>query len=165
MILDLKKLFVSEGCVLPIEYQMDMSEVDFSGEFPLNKPVKLSGSVSNRASVVELDITVNYVFSANCHRCGVFCEHTHTVEIKRVLATRVESEENDSIIAVPDMKLDLDELVFGEVYMSLPTKHLCKEDCKGVCSKCGKDLNQGECGCPTKEIDPRLAKLAELLKN
>lgn len=165
MILDLKQLFVNEGSVLPVEYQMDMSQVDYSGDFPLKSPVKIKGAISNRASVVELDLTVSYVFSSDCHRCGTYAEHPHSIAVKKLLAVSVESEENDTIITVPDMKLDLDELIFGEVYISLPTKHLCKDDCKGICSKCGKNLNEGACGCSEKEIDPRLQKLADLLKN
>ena len=164
MILDLKKIFANEGSSLPIEYEMDMSTVDYSGDFPLKSPVKISGTVSNRASMVELRLEIDYVFSADCHRCGAFCEHKHSLTLLKSLAVSVESEESDTIIAVPGMQLDLDELVFGEVYMSLPTKHLCKEDCKGICFKCGKNLNEGKCDCPEKEIDPRLAALAELLK-
>ena len=63
------------------------------------------------------------------------------------------------------MKLDLNELVYSEVIVSLPMKHLCKDDCKGICVKCGKNLNEGRCDCPEKEIDPRLSALAELLNN
>ena len=63
------------------------------------------------------------------------------------------------------MKLDLDELVYSEVVVSVPMKHLCKEDCKGICEKCGKNLNEGECGGPKREIDPRLSALADLLKD
>jgi len=165
MILDLKRIFANEGSSLPIEYEMDMSEVDYSGDFPLKSPVKISGSVSNRASMVELQLKIDYIFSADCHRCGAYCEHNHSLKLDKALAVSVENEESDTIIAVSDMKLDLDELVFSEVYMSLPTKHLCHEECKGICSKCGKNLNEGKCECPEKEIDPRLQKLADLLKN
>ena len=42
-------------------------------------------------------------------------------------------------------------------------KILCDESCPGLCPKCGKNLNEGACGCPEKEIDPRLSALAELL--
>ena len=165
MFLDLKKIFANEGATLPIEYEMDMSNTDYSGDFPLKQPVKISGLISNRASMVELQLRIDYIFSADCHRCGTFCENSHTLNLLKTLAVSVESEENDTIITVGDMQLDLDELVFSEVYMSLPTKHLCRENCKGICAKCGKNLNDGECGCVKKEIDPRLAKLAELLEN
>ena len=55
------------------------------------------------------------------------------------------------------------ELVYSEVIVSLPMKHLCNEECKGICFKCGKNLNEGECDCPKKDIDPRLAPLQAIL--
>ena len=74
-------------------------------------------------------------------------------------------QESDTIIEVPGMKLDVDELVYTEVVLSLPTKHLCKDTCKGLCDMCGKNLNEGDCDCVKTEIDPRLSALADLLKN
>ena len=165
MIIDLKRIFVNENSSLPIEYSLDMSNVDFSGCYPLKKPVKILGAVSNKASLVELDARINYVFEAPCDRCGVDCAEKHTLHIQKSLAPSIEGEESDSILLVPDMKLDLDELVYSEVIVSLPMKHLCKDDCKGICAKCGKNLNEGRCDCPEKEIDPRLSALAELLNN
>ena len=62
-----------------------------------------------------------------------------------------------------DEQLDLDELM-GEVFiLNLDTKNLCSEDCKGICPGCGADLNKEACRCK-REIDPRLAKLAQLLE-
>ena len=58
--------------------------------------------------------------------------------------------------------LDLDELFTTALVLSMDSKHVCSEDCKGLCPTCGTDLNQGPCGC-RKEIDPRLAALAQLL--
>ena len=165
MIIDLKKVFVNDGLTLPLEYELDMSDVEFSGQFPLKKPVKLVGSVSNKASLVGLEAEISYEFDAPCDRCGVDTVIQHTVKIEKSLASSIEGEESDTIITVPDMKFDLDEFIYSETVMSLPMKHICHEDCKGICSKCGKNLNDGKCDCPEKEIDPRLAKLAELLKN
>ena len=165
MILDLKRIFANEGSVLSIEHSLDMSDVDFMGYFPLKNPVKINGAVSNKASVVSLNLNVEYTFAAPCDRCGVDAAHNHTVNIDKLLATAIERQESDTIITVPDMKLDVDEFVYSEVILDLPSKHLCSEDCKGICFKCGKNLNEGECGCSTKEVDPRLAKLMELLDN
>lgn len=165
MIIDLKKIFVNENSSLALDYALDMSDMEFSGQFPLKKPVNLKGTVSNKASLVRLEAEISYEFDAPCDRCGVDTQHQHTVKIEKSLASAIEGEESDTIITVPDMKLDLDEFIYSETVMSLPMKHLCKEDCKGICSKCGKNLNDGKCDCPEKEIDPRLAALAELLKN
>ena len=165
MIVDLKHIFVNENTSLPIEYSLDMSAVDFSGVFPLKKPVTLSGAVFNKASLVEIDAVISYVYGAPCDRCGVFAEKEHTVRLKKPLAPKIEGDGSDTILLVPDMKLDLDELVYSEVITDIPMKHLCRPDCKGLCSKCGKNLNEGACGCPEKEIDPRLSALAELLND
>ena len=165
MIIDLKRIFVNENSSLPIEYSLDMSNVDFSGCYPLKKPVEIKGSGTNKASLVELDAAVTYVYEADCDRCGVYTAKKHTLHIHKSLAPSIEGEESDSILLTPDMKLDLDELVYSEVIVSLPMKHLCNEDCKGICPKCGKNLNEGKCGCPEKEIDPRLSALADLLNN
>ena len=165
MIIDLKKIFVNENSSLPIEYSLDMSNVDFSGDYPLKKPAEIKGAVTNKASLVELNADITYVFEAPCDRCGVYTAKKHTLHIEKSLAPSIEEEESDSILLTPDMKLDLSELVYSEVIVSLPMKHLCKEDCKGICFKCGKNLNEGKCDCPQKEIDPRLSALAELLNN
>ena len=165
MILDLKRIFATENSVLEVNHSLDMSDVDFMGNYPLKDPIKITGSVSNKASVVSLNLNIEYTFAAPCDRCGVFAQHNHTVIIDKLLATAIERQESDTIITVPDMKLDVDEFVYSEVILDLPSKHLCNEDCKGICFKCGKNLNEGECGCNTLEVDPRLAKLMELLDN
>ena len=165
MILDLKRIFATENSVLEVNHSLDMSDVDFMGNYPLKDPIKITGSVSNKARVVSLNLNIEYTFAAPCDRCGVFAQHNHTVIIDKLLATAIERQESDTIITVPDMKLDVDEFVYSEVILDLPSKHLCNDNCKGICFKCGKNLNEGECGCNTREVDPRLAKLMELLDN
>ena len=73
-----------------------------------------------------------------------------------------ENDDYDDYIVVENNVLDLDELVNEECQLFLPAKMLCKEDCKGLCQKCGKNLNYEKCEC-AKEIDPRLAALSDLL--
>ena len=165
MIIDLKRIFVNDNSSLPIDYSLDLSETEYLGENPLKKPVSVVGTVSNKASLVRLEIEISYEFEAPCDRCGLVTARKHTVTVEKSLASSIEGEESDTILLVPDMKLDLDELIYTEVMLSLPMKHLCSEDCKGICFKCGKNLNEGKCDCPEKEIDPRLAALAELLNN
>ncbi len=163
MTLDLKRIFANEGAVLPIEHELDMHEVDHAGAYPLKKPVKISGSVSNRAGMVELRLEMSYTYDGFCDRCGMPVVRTFTVPFSKALAVSIEGEESDTILTVPDMQLDVDELVYTEVYVSLPTKFLCHQECKGLCPTCGKNLNEGACSCDQKEIDPRLKKLADLL--
>ena len=73
-------------------------------------------------------------------------------------------EENDELILVESLRFNLDELVTEDILLGLPTRHLCKEDCKGVCQYCGKNLNEDSCNC-SAPLDPRLAALQQLLDN
>lgn len=165
MIIDLKHIFVNDNSSLPLEYMLDMSDLEYMGEYPLKKPVSLKGKISNKASLVRLEASIVFEYEASCDRCGTNTRREHTVTLDKSLAVSIEAEESDTILITPDMKLNLDELVYSEVVVSLPMKHLCSEECKGICFKCGKNLNEGKCNCDQKEIDPRLAVLAELLKD
>ena len=60
------------------------------------------------------------------------------------------------------MNLDVDRLVYLEVLICWPLKVLCKEDCKGICSRCGKNLNEGPCGCKEEPKDPRMAAISDI---
>ena len=68
-------------------------------------------------------------------------------------------DENDYLTG---MDLDVDRLVYLEVLMSWPLKVLCREDCKGICSRCGKNLNKGSCGCAEEPKDPRMAAISDI---
>lgn len=163
MIIDLKHVFATDNSTMPLKYALDLSDIDYMGDFPLKKPVEIEGEISNKASLVRLEAEISFEFDAPCDRCGTRTAKKHTLKVSKSLATSIEGEDSDTIITVPDMKLDLDELIYTETVTNLPMKHLCGENCKGICLKCGKNLNEGECGCNKKEIDPRLQALADLL--
>ncbi len=165
MILDLRKVFTTDNYSLPISAQLDLSNFDYFGGYPLKTPVSVEGTVTNKAGLVTLSLNMVYVFSAPCDRCGLPTEASHKVTLEKSLAPEIVGEDSDDIITVPDMKLDIDDLAYTEVVLSLPMKHLCHADCKGICVKCGKNLNEGECTCVKREIDPRLQALADLLKD
>lgn len=79
------------------------------------------------------------------------------------LVLSLENEDDDSYIQIENYKLDLDELMRADILLELPTKFLCKEDCKGLCPVCGKNLNEGSCDCNLHQIDPRLEVLKKLI--
>ena len=64
-----------------------------------------------------------------------------------------------------DDGIDLAPLVRDTVLAALPIRNLCRPDCKGLCPKCGADLNQGDCGCDREAVDLRLEVLKNLLND
>ncbi len=69
------------------------------------------------------------------------------------------SEENYSFSGD---KIDLEEAVYTELLLNFPMKNVCREDCKGLCIKCGANLNYGDCGCDTFEGSEAFLKLKEM---
>lgn len=164
MVLDLKGFFNGGNRGFRIETELDFSGEEYGGECIFPEPVSVVGKISNKADVTHIDLVCNVKISKSCDRCGKMTTKNLTVNINRVAVNHLEGEEDDEILLLPDEKLDLFEFCFGEILLSLPTKYLCSEECKGICFNCGKDLNEGPCGCVTKSIDPRLEVLAKLLE-
>jgi uncharacterized protein len=119
---------------------------------------------------MRLELTATVPFDAECARCLSPVRDVFSVTLERTVATKdslseKQLEENvDEYAVIEDGKLDLGELVSEELLLSFPMRFLCSPDCPGLCPKCGKPLRFGDCGCPKKELDPRLAVLKTLLE-
>lgn len=162
MLFNLKNIFADEG-EESISLSMDFSARDYgSDKNPFQGPVVARGSVFNKADTVELYLEVTYPYTAECDRCGEAIHEERSLVIDAVLAQEVNEDENEHLILVQEYQLDLEQLVWEFVLLDLPTKHLCREDCKGLCVQCGKNLNTGACGC--KKEDPRLSVWKALLE-
>ena len=149
MFIELEPVFNNIGEKKEFNYEFVLAD---SG---IKEPAKVSGLVENRAGVVTLTADVRLDYVASCDRCLRDVPQSLNRQFTHVLTRSLQNEENDELILVEDMHFDLDELLREDILLSLPTKVLCKSDCKGLCPMCGADLNNGPCGCK-KPVDPRL---------
>ena len=90
-----------------------------------------------------------------------FLDHTCNY---RKAELRKNEEDNGDFIVLSGNLLDLDDLATSDILLELPSVVYCREDCKGLCPKCGTTLNEKDCGCVLKQPDPRLAILSEFFK-
>lgn len=165
MKLDLKRFAQEPGAVLPFSLELDLSQVEWNGLRPFAHGIHVEGRVRNMAGAMLLNAQLSGVLSLVCDRCAKPFEREKTVEYETLLALELANEESDDIVLLDkDGMLELDELMQEVFLLEMDTKNLCSEDCKGLCSGCGADLNREPCRCK-KEIDPRLAKLAQLLED
>lgn len=164
MKLDLKHIALEPGAVLPFDYELDLTWLEWNGIKPVTQPVHVEGRVRNMAGAMLLNASMDTTLSLECDRCAKAYTRKKTVEYETLLATELEDDENEDIILLDrECQLDLDELLGDVFILDLDTKNLCSEDCKGLCAGCGANLNKEACRCK-REIDPRLAKLAQLLE-
>lgn len=164
MLLKLKDAFIREGYERRFAYPLDLSGIEMgAGEYPFQEPVNVSGALTNRAGVVGLSVKANFAYFTRCDRCCASLKEQMAVSFDNVLVKSVSGEGSDDFIVVQDEELDLDELVTTNILLDLPMKHLCSENCRGLCPICGKNLNDGPCGCKT-HTDSGFSSLKNLIE-
>lgn len=162
MRLNLQEIIHVPGASIPFEFQMDLSQEEFFGEYPITQPVNVSGKVKNIADVLVLEGQAVSVLDYTCDRCMGRFSREKAVRLSFLLAETLEGEEEDEIVLLDDGEIDVGDLAYTAFILDMDTKHLCSEDCKGLCSGCGVNLNQEPCRCK-KQADPRWAALEQLL--
>lgn len=111
--------------------------------------------------------SIHMKFMAACDRCLKQVPIDLDIEFERVVtAPSYDGEEEaDDLSFMEGYQLNVETFVYNEILENWPVKILCKEDCKGVCPKCGQDLNERECGCDTFVPDPRMAMIKDLFES
>lgn len=148
-------------------------EVGFSISSPILAHLQLSKS--DEEVLITGDMTS--VLNLQCSRCLRKFEHKMNSTIE-VVYTITGYEHANNIIKDKQLKqedytdclkgdeIDINTIILEQLSLDIPMQHLCRIDCKGLCSKCGIDLNKERCNCFVEEhIDTRLAKLKELKMN
>ncbi|MDD2361546.1 MAG: DUF177 domain-containing protein [Oscillospiraceae bacterium] len=165
MFLDLRQLFTGERDSLPVDCTLDFSELEYMNNHPFMHPVRVTGEVSVVADVVTLVAVADFIHEYKCDRCLAEVHKSVQMPIKHVLVTSHTQENDDELVAVENYLLPLDDLVREDLILNLPSKNLCREDCRGICPNCGKELADSPCGCSPKAIDPRLEILKQLTES
>lgn len=166
MLLDVSKIKNEPGGTLPFEVSLDLSDLVFGGTCRAVTPVRAEGSVRNTAGVYVMQGELTATVQGVCDRCAKDIMREMRFPLHAILAeeiTSADGEEDPWLFLLDGERADLDEIVNTTFVLGMDTKFLCSEDCKGLCPRCGKDLNQGPCDCKP-EPDPRLAVLKQLLK-
>lgn len=164
MLLDLSKIIDCPGASTNFSVSLDLSDLCFGSCYPLKSPVVASGTVRNTAGVLMTTGTISAHLTAVCDRCAGAFERDVEYPLEVILVTELadEDHEDDRTFLLDGNNADMDDIVRTVFVLNMDTKLLCKEDCKGMCCRCGKNLNEGPCDCK-KEIDPRFAALQQLL--
>ncbi len=153
------------GEKIDIDSEIDLQSADFLGEeYVFSEPVKVKGTISNNGQSLELKANADGVMNVHCARCCKELTVSVSFPVEEILAQDDGTvSEDDDVVVFSGNEIDLDDIVLNNFLMNVQGKYLCREDCKGLCPKCGKDLNEGECSCE-EEIDPRWAGLAQIMK-
>ena len=162
MVIDVGPLLRGEVNRLDIDYMLSAESLD---GISFESDAHVSGVLTDNAGYMRLLLKAELNYRGECARClapinGVFSlDFERTVVTEGTLTEEQLDEGFDEYVVIKGNSLDVDEPLREELVLGFPTKLLCSDDCPGLCPKCGKPLKDGDCGCPKKEIDPRLAIL------
>ncbi len=148
MKLMLKELFEVVSSEREIDGFVTSDELILPEGYSLKGPVAIKGRIFNRAGIVTLEFSLKAPMTLVCDRCLYEFENVFEYDFSHILVTDLSNEdESEEYILCKDNVLDLDELAISDLLLQLPSKILCKEDCKGLCFVCGQNLNEATCEC------------------
>jgi len=164
MLLSLSKIIDAPGASVPFKTSLDLSDLLFGTCCPVSEPVLASGTVRNTAGVLVMTGNVTTTLHGVCDRCAADFTSDVDIPIDVVLVTELSNEDSEDewVFSLEADCADLEDIVRTVFVLNMDSKLLCKPDCKGLCCRCGRNLNEGPCGCQ-KELDPRFAALRQLL--
>jgi uncharacterized protein len=147
---ELQESIESDAIISPIKAHLKIdkvgTEITIKGELSVEIKLQCSRCLKDFYNIIAVPIDVVY----------------HPVEeLKGEEMHEIKVEELDMDF-YSGVELDLLNLMNEQIILNLPMKPLCTELCKGICPKCGMDLNAGECSCNIKEIDPRFEVLKKI---
>jgi len=163
MKLDLRDIIEIPGASLPFACELDMNRLDFPSVIRYCSAPTANGIVKNTAGLLTLTGEIHADMICLCDRCMSEYEEHKLLPLEATLTAHPDDdEENAEVFPLEGDSLDLDDLLETCFILDMEAKHLCSEDCAGLCDRCGANLNLGPCGCKT-QTDPRLAVLEQLL--
>ncbi len=171
MQINLSELIQSEGKVMSIEadYQPNWYQAK-GGNYKIvqKKPLQMEFTNLGKKKI-RLETEIDLTLQMRCDRClepvlqEIRIDVSREFDMDKTDQQRIEAL--DEINFISGNNLDVERFVYGEVLINLPMKVLCREDCKGLCNRCGANLNQVTCNCDTTELDPRMAKIRDIFQN
>ena len=170
MRIELENLEGGKGDFAHVYQPDDLNPVD--ERISLIGPATVSGKVRLAGNEVFVNGHVETRAQVECDRCLQPVETPVNTDFALEYMTGSEYEsggtaeltEAEMSVSVFDGEaIDVDEIVKEQIVLAVPTRMLCREDCKGICPECGADRNRGDCNCTTSDIDPRWAALKNLI--
>lgn len=166
MICKVDKLKNIDGSVVAVDFEIAADELAAESDMPmLAGSLCFHGQMENRKRVIRVSGHLKCSLLGLCDRCGVDVNVPLQCDFEESFTNLKEKadEEDELIHFFEGDTIDLLPYVAQTIFLNMPMKTLCREDCKGLCPECGINLNEKECSCDKSPIDPRLAVLADLL--
>ena len=150
------------GASLPLDFQESIADdIQLMEGYEICEPVSFSGNLTNMNGILELDGRLKTGYKVTCYRCLKEIEQQLDIKVfESIVNGKSDIDELDAYTYTGNF-LELNKIIEDNIILNLPMKQVCATECKGLCQKCGANLNQGPCNC----IDDSMNTQMESLKN
>ncbi|MBO5454550.1 MAG: DUF177 domain-containing protein [Clostridia bacterium] len=163
MILDISRILKSPGDSMDFNGLVSLGDDVFVNEHIVNvSEITVEGKVKNISGVIVLEATGKFSYSVPCDRCGEQTDRSLVFDLTESFVKQADESLQDAVVLEGDT-IDLRDITEREAFANLPLKNLCREDCKGLCLKCGANLNNSPCECKDDEWNPQFESLKGLI--
>ena len=167
MLVNLSDVLTSEGRQMSREIPLEMTCFESRwGDFEITSKSPVSFTFTNvEPHKAKVEGSAKISFQTICDRCLTEVPTTLEINFERLVTSPevgTEDDEVDDLSFMEGYQLDVEAFMYNEILGNWPAKILCKEDCKGLCLKCGQNLNERDCGCDTFVPDPRMAVIQDI---
>ena len=166
MIINISEILKVYGGEISVDGDISLSDINFLGEdFVFETPLHIKGNIVNNGKALELNAVCAGIVKVHCARCMKELDQDVNFKVKEffVQSDGENDDDDEDVVFFEGYNIDVKDIVVNHFLMNVSGKYLCSEDCKGLCPKCGADLNLGDCGCKNDDIDPRWAALADIM--
>lgn len=164
MKLDISSITKANGASTEINFLDAITCDRLPEDFKLIWPLSFKGRLTNVNGILELDGILEVDYSTKCNRCLSNLQGHLKLNVSESFL-RATPDEGSDAYTYEGNSLELDSVFEDNILLNIPMRQLCSENCKGLCPKCGKNLNESECGCKDEYINPQMEILKNLLNN
>jgi uncharacterized protein len=160
---DVKKLLAEAGQEQLFKSELTLEPFLLGEEtVKFKEPVAVNFVLRNVGEGILIEGKVKAVLVLHCSRCLTLFSLPLTTKVRELAV--VNKAERDDVFAIENGKIDLVPIIYENLILELPVKRLCRPDCAGLCSVCGKNLNEEPHTHKKEVFDERLAKLKDFFK-
>jgi uncharacterized protein len=157
---------------LPLNFRVSPDEIDLETEgVRIMSDIDVVGQLSKSTGKTDVRGSITAPIEIDCTRCLTPLRRKLDIAFQVDFVgkelfpegkeTQLEAGDLDTDV-IEGNELDVTQIAREQILLNLPETVLCREDCKGICPSCGKELNEGSCRCREDDIDPRWAALKSL---
>lgn len=151
-----------------LNYTLTKSELNLTDKW-FNRQIFVTLSVNKGYSEININGKIQTIVELECDRClSLFhqdIKSSFKIILSQVDLSVVNNDENIIPISSNTNEVDITSPIRDALILSVPMKKLCRQDCKGLCPKCGVNLNIEKCKCVTDSIDSSWNPLKKILTN